>query len=128
AEEAGKQYDIPFVTDDYRQVLERDDVDVVDIVTGDREHFRLTWEALEAGKHVLVEKPVAHDFRDTLRARDLAQSKGLKTKVGFTFRYSPAVRYMKELIDEGWVGTPYIYNAYEQNAQWIAPQTPLRQA
>src|SRR5207248_180352 len=43
------------------------------------------------------------------------------------FRYSPAVRYMKELIDEGWVGTPYIYNAYEQNSQWIDPQTPLRQ-
>ncbi len=34
---------------------------------------------------------------------------------------------MKELIDEGWVGTPYIYNAYEQNSQWIDPQTPLRQ-
>jgi predicted dehydrogenase len=34
---------------------------------------------------------------------------------------------MKELIAEGWVGTPYIYNAYEQNSQWIDPQTPLRQ-
>jgi len=34
---------------------------------------------------------------------------------------------MKELIDQGWVGTPYIYNAYEQNSQWIDPQTPLRQ-
>ena len=76
---------------------------------------------------MLVEKPVAHDYRDTLRARDLAAAKGLKTKVGFTFRYSPAVRYMKELIDEGFVGTPYIYNAYEQNSQWIDPQTPLRQ-
>jgi predicted dehydrogenase len=127
AEEAGRKYGIPTVTSDYRILLERDDIDVVDVVTGDSGHFEITMAALEAGKHVLVEKPVAHDFRDTLRARDLAAEKGLKTKVGFTFRYSPAVRYMKELIDEGWVGTPYIYNAYEQNSQWIDPQTPLRQ-
>jgi predicted dehydrogenase len=128
AEEAAHEYEIPEWTDDARSVLERDDVDVLDIVTGDHSHFELTMAGLEAGKHVLVEKPVAHDFRDTLRARDLAASKGLKTKVGFTFRYSPAVRYMKELIEDGWVGTPYIYNAYEQNSQWIDPQTPLRQA
>ena len=127
AEQAAREFEIPEWTDDARAVLERGDVDVVDVVTGDHSHFELTMAALEAGKHVLVEKPVAHDFRDTLRARDLAAAKGLKTKVGFTFRYSPAVRYMKELIDEGWVGTPYIYNAYEQNSQWIDPQTPLRQ-
>ena len=108
-------------------MIERDDIDVIDVVTGDEEHFTLTMAALEAGKHVLVEKPVAHDYRDTIRARDLAAAKGLGTKVGFTFRYSPAVRYMKELINEGFVGTPYIYNAYEQNSQWIDPQTPLRQ-
>jgi predicted dehydrogenase len=127
AEEAGRKFEIPIVTDDYRALLTRDDIDVIDVVTGDSEHFEITMAALETGKHVLVEKPVAHDFRDTLRARDLAAKHGLKTKVGFTFRYSPAVRYMKELIDKGWVGTPYIYNAYEQNSQWIDPQTPLRQ-
>ena len=82
-------------------MIERDDIDVIDVVTGDHGHFELAMAALEAGKHVLVEKPVAYDFRDTLRARELADSKGLKTKVGFTFRYSPAVRYMKELIDAG---------------------------
>ena len=127
AAEAAQAFGVPESTTDHRRMLERDDIDIIDVVTGDSGHFDLTMQALEAGKHVLVEKPVAHDFRDTLRARDLAVSKGLKTKVGFTFRYSPAVRYMKELIDEGWVGTPYIYNAYEQNSQWIDPQTPLRQ-
>jgi predicted dehydrogenase len=128
ARRAAERFGVSEHVTDHRRLLERDDIDVVDVVTGDHEHFRLTMEALEAGKHVLVEKPVAHDFRDTLRARDLARSKGLKTKVGFTFRYSPAVRYMKELIEGGWVGEPYIYNAFEQNSQWIDPQTPLRQA
>jgi predicted dehydrogenase len=127
AEAAAREFDVAEHTTDYRRLLERDDIDVIDVVTGDSGHFDLTMAALEAGKHVLVEKPVAHDFRDTLRARDLAASKNLKTKVGFTFRYSPAIRYMRELIEQGWLGTPYIYNAYEQNSQWIKPETPLRQ-
>jgi len=82
---------------------------------------------LEAGKHVLCEKPVAYDFRETRRAAEFARSKGLKTKLGFTFRYAPAMQYMKQLIDEGYVGTPYIFNGYEQNSQWLNPQEPLRQ-
>ena len=127
AETAAREFGAAEFTTDHRRLLENDAIDVIDIVTGDAGHFELTMQSLEAGKHTLVEKPVAHDFRDTLRARDLARAKGLKTKVGFTFRYSPAIRYMKELIDDGFVGTPYIYNAYEQNSQWIKPETPLRQ-
>ena len=73
----------------------------IDVCTPSHTHFELAWAALEAGKHVLCEKPVAYDFRDTRRARDLARSKGLKTKVGLTFRYSPAMRYMRELVGDG---------------------------
>jgi len=76
---------------------------------------------------VLCEKPVAYDYRDTQKLAAYARSKGLKTKLGFTFRYSPAMRYMKELIDDGFVGTPFIFNGYEQNSQWLDPQNPLRQ-
>jgi predicted dehydrogenase len=90
-------------------------------------HFELAWAALEAGKHVLCEKPVAHDYRDTIRAAAFAKRLGLKTKLGFTFRYSPAMQYAKSLIDEGFIGTPYIFNGYEQNSQWLNPATPLRQ-
>jgi predicted dehydrogenase len=70
---------------------------------------------------------VAYNFTETRRAAALAAAKGLKTKLGFTFRYSPAMRYMKALIDEGYIGTPFIFNGYEQNSQWLDPQTPLRQ-
>jgi predicted dehydrogenase len=83
--------------------------------------------ALESGKHVLCEKPVAFDFRETQRAADLAKAKGLKTKLGFTFRYSPGVQYAWSLIEEGFVGRPFIFNGYEQNSQWLDPQNPLRQ-
>jgi predicted dehydrogenase len=127
ARSAGTDFDIPTVTDNHVDLVNRDDIDIIDVCTPSATHFDLAWAALEAGKHVLCEKPVAYDFRETVRASELAESKGLKTKLGFTFRYSPAMRYMKNLIDEGFVGTPFIFNGYEQNSQWLDPQTPLRQ-
>ena len=127
SEEAAAQFAIPEVHTDHEKLLGRRDIDVIDVCTPSFTHFELAWAALEAGKHVLCEKPVAFDFRDTLRARDLAARKGLRTKLGFTFRYSPAMQYMKELIDSGFAGEPYIFNGYEQNSQWIDPETPLRQ-
>jgi predicted dehydrogenase len=127
AEEAGEKFGATVVSDDYRAVVSRDDIDVVDVCTPSHTHFELAMAAIEAGKHVLCEKPVAFDFRETMRAAALAKSKRLKTKLGFTFRYSPAMLYMKELVDQGFCGEPYIYNAYEQNSQWINPETPLRQ-
>lgn len=127
AHDAARHFDIPEPADDWRAVVARRDLDVVDVVTPSHTHHELACGALEAGKHVLCEKPVAFDFRDTLRAADLAKRKGLLTKLGFTFRYSPGVRYAKSLIDDGFVGTPFIFNGYEQNSQWLNPETPLRQ-
>jgi len=126
ARSAADKFGAPVVTADYRDLLGRDDIDIIDVVTRDSEHFEINVAAIEAGQHVLSEKPVAHDFTDVRRVADLAAARGLKTKVGFTFRYSPAVRYLKHLIDSGSLGTPFIYNAYEQNSQWLNPATPLR--
>jgi predicted dehydrogenase len=127
AREAAREFDIPTVTADAGELFNRADIDMIDVCTPSHTHFELAWSALEAGKHVLCEKPVAYDYHDTIRARDLARSKGLKTKVGLTFRYSPAMRYMRELVAEGFIGTPFIFNGYEQNSQWLDPKTPLRQ-
>src|SRR5579864_8450424 len=127
AEHAARAFGIPVVTTDARELLAREDVDLIDVCTPSHTHFELAWSALEAGKHVLCEKPVAYDYRDTKRARDLARSKRLKTKVGLTFRYSPAMRYMRELVAGGFIGTPFIFNGYEQNSQWLDPMNPLRQ-
>ncbi len=126
AEKAAKEFGAQVATANYHDLLNRDDVDIIDVVTRDSGHFEINMAALEAGKHVLSEKPVAHDFRDVRKAAELAAANGLLTKVGLTFRYSPAVRYLKHMIDSGSLGTPFIYNAYEQNSQWLNPATPLR--
>src|SRR5439155_3874063 len=106
AEAAARKFGIPEAVADAEKVLSRRDIDVIDVVTrgGSDGHEELTFAALEAGKHVLVEKPVCHDYKDVWRAHELARSKNLKTKVGLTFRYAPAVRYMFELISAGFVG------------------------
>jgi len=127
AEAFAAEFDIPSAYGTHEELIARDDIHLVDVCTPSATHFELSMAALTAGKHVLCEKPVAYDYQETLRAAAFAKSKGLKTKLGFTFRYSPAMRYMKELIDDGFVGTPFIFNGFEQNSQWLDPQTPLRQ-
>jgi predicted dehydrogenase len=128
AEEAASRFDIGDVAPDWQAVVSRSDLDVIDVVTPSATHHELAVAALEAGKHVLCEKPVAYDFRDTQRAADLAKRRGLLTKLGFTFRYTPGIQYAKAMIDDGFVGDPFVFNGYEQNSQWLDPQTPLRQA
>jgi predicted dehydrogenase len=128
AEEVGARFSIPEVSSDWQATVSRTDIDVVDVVTPSHTHFELAMAALESGKHVLCEKPVAYDYRETRRAAGLARKKGLKTKLGFTFRYSPGVRYARALLDEGFVGRVFFFNGYEQNSQWLDPEEPLRQA
>ena len=124
AEARAKEFNIPHVESDAERILSRSDIDVVDVVTrGD--HQELVFSTLEAGKHCLVEKPVCHNYKDVWRAHDLARAKGLKTKVGLTFRYAPAVMYMLELIREGFIGDPFIFNGFEQNSQWLDPDNPM---
>ncbi|MCA1584561.1 MAG: Gfo/Idh/MocA family oxidoreductase [Acidobacteria bacterium] len=127
AHEAAAQFGIPHVYADPGALLARRDLTLIDVCTPSHTHFELAWAALQSGCHVLCEKPVAYDFRDTRRAAALAREKGLKTKVGFTFRYAPAMRHMRRLVSEGFVGTPFIFNGYEQNSQWLDPANPLRQ-
>nr|WP_246311837.1 Gfo/Idh/MocA family oxidoreductase [Leifsonia naganoensis] len=124
---AAEEFGIARAVTDYRELIDDPDIDVIDVATGNAMHFEISMAAIEAGKHVLCEKPVNSDFRETRRAAALAMEKGLKTKLGFTFRFAPAIQYAKHLIDSGFIGDPYIFNGYEQNSQWIDPATPLRQ-
>lgn len=130
AERRAEEFSVPGVYADYREMLLHEDIDVVDVCTrggpdDPDNHERLTFAALEAGRHCLCEKPVAHDYRRTWEAHRLAESKGLKTKVGFTFRYAPAMMYMRELIEGGFIGEPFIFNGFEQNSQFISPDVPV---
>ncbi len=91
--------------------LEDSAVNAVVIATPAETHFRLARQALTAGKHVFVEKPMATKSSEVDELAALAASRGLILMVGHTFIYNPAVRYVKRLIDSGDLGeVRYIYS------------------
>jgi predicted dehydrogenase len=108
------------------ELIDSAEIDIIDVVTWNPSHYEYAAAAVAAGKHVLCEKPVHHDYERTRALSDLAQARGLRTKVGFTFRFSPAMIRMKQLIDQGFVGQPLVFNGFEQNSQFLDPGTPMR--
>ena len=89
--EAGAKFGVKKLVSDYRELCADPDIDVIDVATANRAHYEISAAALRAGKHVLCEKPVHHDFRETRALSELVKTNGVKTKLGFTFRYAPAV-------------------------------------
>ena len=86
-------------------------IDAVIIATPANTHAELALRALEAGKHVLVEKPMARTVDEAEKISLLARQKNLVAMVGHTFLYHPAVRYLKDLINTGELGqVRYIYS------------------
>lgn len=88
AQDFARHFSIPEATDDWQALISRPDIDVIDVVTATHAHFELAWEALQAGKHVLCEKPVAYDFRDTQRA-GVGQAQRTKDKARLHFSLQP---------------------------------------
>ncbi|MBD8870414.1 Gfo/Idh/MocA family protein [Nocardioides donggukensis] len=113
---------------DWRRLLERDDVDLVDICTPGDSHAEIAVAALEAGKHVLCEKPLANTVEEAERmsaAADKARAVGVRAMVGFAYRRVPAVTLARRLVEAGRIGeVRHVRAQYLQD--WIAdPEAPL---
>jgi UDP-N-acetylglucosamine 3-dehydrogenase len=90
---------------DSNQLLKREDLDAVSICTWTTAHAEESTRALNAGKHVLVEKPIASTVPEAKKIVKLAKKKGLHLMVGFIERFNPGVQRVKEAINEGKIGT-----------------------
>jgi predicted dehydrogenase len=113
---------------DWREVIERDDVDIVDICTPGDTHAEIAIAALAAGKHVLCEKPLANTVEEAeamVAAADAARQRGVRAMVGFNYRRTPALAYARQLIAAGRLGTiRHVRAQYLQD--WIIdPEFPL---
>jgi len=99
------------VTDDSDKVIGDKNSDAVVIATPVATHFDLAMKTLEAGKHVLVEKPLARSVEEVEQIGSVANKRSRLAMVGHTFLYNAAVRYVKEMIDSGALGEiRYIYS------------------
>lgn len=104
AERVAREFDVPFATGDWRELVAREDVDLVSIVTPPSTHEEMTLAAHAAGKAVLCEKPLAMNFEEAARMRDAARGAGLFAHVDHELRFLPARRRMREMVLAGEVG------------------------
>jgi predicted dehydrogenase len=91
-------------TDDWRAVVEDPRVEVVNVTLPNAMHREVALAALEAGKHVWVEKPVGRGVDDTAAVAEAAKRAGVVTGVGFCYRFAPAVQHARTLIEAGEIG------------------------
>jgi predicted dehydrogenase len=102
-----QEHNIPFTTTDFRKLLERDDIDAVDVCLHNNLHAPVTIAALEAGKHVYCEKPMAGAYVDALAMYEASKRTGKKLSIQLATLFSKETKAAKRLIDEGHLGKLY---------------------
>ena len=123
-QQAAKDFGWEEYSTDWREVVNRPDIDVVDIASPPNTHAEIAIEAAKAGKHIFCEKPFTISLAEAEQALEAVRRTGVKHMVGFTYRRVPAIGLAKNLIDSGRLGRIYHWRAvYLQD--WIMdPQFP----
>lgn len=110
-----KQFDSIHLVDSFEELLSDSNVDAVIIVTPVSTHFKLGLQALQAGKHILLEKPFTETVKEGEELLRVAASKGLTVMVDHTFLYTSSVRKIKSLYQSGEIGDLYYYDSVRVN-------------
>lgn len=114
AEKAAEQYGVPDakVYTDYKELLKQPEIDVVHVLTPNREHSFITVDSLEAGKHVMCEKPMAKTAAEAQAMVDAARRTGKKLTIGYQNRYRQDSWYLKQACENGELGEIYYAKAH----------------
>ena len=114
AQKAAEEYGTPDagVTADYKEVLACKDIDVVHVLTPNRSHSFISCEAMQAGKDVLCEKPMAINAAEAKKMVDTARETGRTLSIGYQSRYRADSRYVKDEAEAGFFGDIYYARAY----------------
>ncbi len=112
ASDCAKKYSISEVTDDYRKLLDRSDLDALTIALPNALHAKAGLEVLRAGKHLFMEKPFATHASDAEKLVDLAASKNRVLFVGMNQRFDPPSQSLKQIVARGDLGEVYHAEAY----------------
>jgi predicted dehydrogenase len=105
--ELAAQWGIPGAFDSLDEMLAAEPLDALLVLTPNTNHFASVMTGLQHGLHVLCEKPLALSAGQARQMAEAAERAGVITMVPFTYRFMPVNRYVKELIDEGYIGRPY---------------------
>ena len=124
-QKAADQYSIPFTAGDYRSLLDRNDIDVITVCTPPVLHERVVVDALQAGKFVICEKPLAHTLESADRIIALARKHPGKLSTVYQFRYLPEVQRTLWLRDHGRMGK-LLFGRFHRFAKFEAPARPAK--
>lgn len=113
------------VETDWRKLVTRDDIDLVDITTPNNMHKEIAIAAAENGKHIFCEKPLALNAADAREMLLAIQKAGVKAQIGFNYRFVPALVLAKQLIDSGKLGEIYHFRGVYLQDWIIDPAFPL---
>ncbi len=105
-DEAAKRFGISGIYTDYQALIDHPGLDVVSVVTPAAQHYEIAKAALEAGKHIICEKPFTVDAQQARELWDMAQARKLTAMIAHEFRFAPGRSYVKELIEKGYIGEP----------------------
>ncbi|MGX2960628.1 Gfo/Idh/MocA family protein [Peribacillus sp. JNUCC 23] len=122
---AASQFGWEEYTTEWMELVERDDIDLIDINAPSNVHKEIAIAAARAGKHVFCEKPLALTLQDSRKMLEAIEAAGVKHMVGFNYRFAPAVMLAKKLVDEGRLGDIYHFRAWFLQDWLVDPNFPL---
>lgn len=125
AELAASELDCKLWTTDYRELLRRQDVDVIDICVPNVLHEEIILETAAAGKHIFCEKPLAMDVAQGRRIVAAVEHAGVKNQLNFNFRFYPAISRARQLIETGFLGRVFSFRGCFYRSSYINPDKPL---
>ncbi|MFD1177716.1 Gfo/Idh/MocA family protein [Paenibacillus puldeungensis] len=123
--EAAERLGWPETATDWREVVVREDIDLVDINAPSNAHKEMAIAAAKAGKHIFCEKPLALNLQDSREMLEAAVKAGVAHMVGFNYRFCPAVRLAHKLVESGRLGTIYHFRAWFLQDWILDPDFPL---
>ena len=125
AQKAKESLDFEFATNDPDEILKREDIDAVDVCTPNKYHKDAILKALDAGKHVYCDKPLATSYEEAKEIVSLLDRYDLVTQMALQYRFFPATMRAREIIQEGRIGKIMSFRACYLHSSAINPKKPL---
>src|SRR4051812_24308305 len=110
---------------DWRQTVSSSEIDIVHITTPNNMHREIAMTAIEHGKHIYCEKPLALTLAEAREMYEAAEKRGIQTAVGFNYRKNPSALYMKQLVDSGQLGRMFHFRGSFLQDWGVDPRGPL---
>ena len=123
--EFAEKYGWASVSDDWQAVVTDPEIDIIDICTSNKSHFPIAMGAIQSGKHVICEKPLAMTAKEAQMMYEAAQQAGVVHMTAFNYRQVPAIIYAKAMIDAGKIGTIRHFDAVYYQDWLIDPDFPF---